>query len=139
MIKHHEALIFTMVLVAAADRQMSDSELQAIGDQIDHLPIFKEFDFNRLGDVSQQCAELMQEEDGLDQAIGMIRGALSGRLRETAYALACEVAAADGEVAQEEIRLLEMLRHGLELDRLIAAGIERGTAARYARPPAESL
>lgn len=137
MINHHEALIFTMVLVAAADRQMSDSELQAIGDQIDHLPIFHEFDFERLGEISQQCAELMQEEDGLDQAIGMIRGALSGRLRETAYALACEVAAADGAVAPEEIRLLEMLRHGLELDRLIAAGIERGTAARYARPPGE--
>jgi hypothetical protein len=33
--------------------------------------------------------------------------------------------------SQEELRLLEMLRHRLQLDRLIAAGIERGSRARH--------
>ena len=33
---------------------------------------------------------------------------------------------------QEELRLLEMLRHRLQIDRLIAAGIERGSRARHA-------
>ncbi len=53
------------------------------------------------------------------------------QLRETAYALACDIAAADQEVPEEEARMLEMIRHRLKIDRLIAAGIERGARARY--------
>jgi hypothetical protein len=52
-------------------------------------------------------------------------------MRETAYALACEIAAADRHIEQEEIRLLEILRHKLDIVRLVAAVIERGVQARY--------
>ena len=31
----------------------------------------------------------------------------------------------------EELRILEMIRHRLTIDRLIAAGIERGARARF--------
>jgi hypothetical protein len=54
-------------------------------------------------------------------------------LRETAYALACDVVAADGRATQEELRLLELLRHRLEVGRLPAAAIERGARARHRR------
>ena len=37
---------------------------------------------------------------------------------------------ADGEASQDELRLLEMLRHRLEIERLVAAAIERGAQAR---------
>jgi hypothetical protein len=53
------------------------------------------------------------------------------RLRETAYLLACEVCAADGDATQEELRFLQDLRIGLEIDRLIAGAIERAAKARY--------
>ena len=46
------------------------------------------------------------------------------------YMLACEVAASDGTLSQQELRLLEMMRHYFELDRLTAAAIERSVAAR---------
>ena len=60
-----------------------------------------------------------------------MRETLPEKLYETAYAIACDVVAADGAAGQEELRLLEMIRHELELDRLIAAGIERGARARH--------
>jgi tellurite resistance protein len=53
-------------------------------------------------------------------------------LRETAYAVACDVAAADGTLAEEEANLLELLRRRLRVDRLVAAAIERATYARHA-------
>ena len=40
--------------------------------------------------------------------------------------MACDIVAVDGEARQEELRWLEMLRHGLEVERLHAAAIERG-------------
>ena len=52
-------------------------------------------------------------------------------LYETAYALSCDVAAADGRIAGQEARMLEEIRDELELDRLHAAAIERGARARH--------
>ena len=57
--------------------------------------------------------------------------ALPERLFETAYALACDVAAADGSLGQGELRLLEEVREELDIDRLHAAAIERGARARH--------
>jgi tellurite resistance protein len=131
MIDHHAALIYTMVLVSAADREMTDAELQTIGDTVRHLPAFADYNLQNLTGTARECAELLNEEDGFEKAIDMIVNGLPARLRETAYALSCDVAASDGKVSQEELRLLEMLRHRLEVGRLPAAAIERGTRARY--------
>jgi tellurite resistance protein len=130
-IDHHTALIFTMVLVSAAEGVMTDAELDTIGLQVRYLPVFRDFDHDNLPDVGRSCAELLRKEDGLDIACDMIVEALSPRLRETAYAVACDVAAADGSIAEEEADLLEFLRRGLGIDRLVAAAIERATRARH--------
>jgi tellurite resistance protein len=128
----HSALIFTMVLIAAAEGDMTDGELGTIGRLVRYLPIFKDFDHDRLTDVGRDCADLLRQEDGLEQALEIITETLPRRLHETAYALACDVAVADGSLAEEELNLLEMLRARLEIDRLTAAAIERATRARHA-------
>ncbi|MGE0724357.1 MAG: tellurite resistance TerB family protein [Alphaproteobacteria bacterium] len=133
MISHQDALIYTMVMVSAADNVMTDNELSTIGEIVSHLPIFRDFDRDQLTETAARCAELLQKEDGLDDALGRIRAALPAKLRETAYALACDVVASDSAASQEELRLLEMMRHRFDIDRLTAAAIERGARARYAR------
>jgi hypothetical protein len=60
-----------------------------------------------------------------------IKAALPARLRETAYAIACDLVAVDGEATQEELQLLELMRERFEIDRLIAVAIERGARARF--------
>jgi tellurite resistance protein len=133
MLDPHGALIYTMVIVSAADRDMTDAELAIIGDIIGHLPVFGDFDRELLPDVLEACTRLLNRENGLEEAFAAIKKALPANLRETAYALACDVAAADGEASQEGLRVLEMMRHRLDIDRLIAAGIERGARARFQR------
>jgi tellurite resistance protein len=132
MISHHAALIYTMVLVSAADRDMTDAEMLSIGDIVLHLPIFRDYDREELLKATGACAELLSDGDGLKKVFKQIKSALPAKLRETAYALACDVAAADGRVTQEEARMLEMIRHELEIGRLPAAAIERGAKARHA-------
>jgi hypothetical protein len=75
----------------------------------------------------------MDRENGLDEALAAIEEALPPKLRETAYAVACDVVAADNQASQEELRLLEILRDHLHIDRLVAVAIERATRARFAR------
>ena len=133
MLDPHGALIYTMVIVSAADRDMTDAELAIIGDIVGHLPAFRGFDRQQLPSVLEACTLLLNRENGLEEAFAAIKKALPANLRETAYAIACDVAAADGEATQEELRVLEMMRHRLAIDRLIAAGIERGARARFQR------
>ncbi len=133
MSDHHTALVYTMVLVSAADRDMTDSELLTIGDTVKHLPVFADYDLNELPKAAQACAEMLGQENGLEAVLGFITGNLPSKLSETAYAIALDVAAADSAVTQEELRLLEMLRHRLQVGRLPAAAIERGTRARNMR------
>jgi tellurite resistance protein len=134
MLSHHAALIYVMVMVSAADRNLTDAELHTIGEIVSFLPIFRDYDPGLLPSTTIACAELLDSEDGLDHALSVIKATLPVRLRETAYALACDVAASDGEAHQEVLRLLEMIRHRLDIDRLIAAAIERGARARFIRP-----
>ena len=133
MISHHAALIYTMVLVSAADRDMTDAELRTIGEITGGLPVFRDYNRELLPETAAGCAELLDDESGLERALDLIHAALPERLRETAYALACDIAAADDVVSREEMRMLEMLRHRLSLDRLAAAAIERGARARFAK------
>ena len=133
MIDQHSALIYTMVLVSASDSDMTDAELNMIGDIVQRLPAFEGFDAMLLPAVASMCVDLLSGENGLDHTLEVITGALPERLRETAYALACDIVAADGEASQEELRVLELLRHRMEMERLVAAGIERGARARFAR------
>ena len=109
-ISHQTAIIYAMVLVSASDAKMTDSEFLAIGDVITHFPVFQDFSRDRLMIVAEECAAILTEAEGLDAVLGLIEEGVPDRLRETAYAAAVEVAAADEIVNQEELRILERLR-----------------------------
>ncbi len=126
----HEALIFAMVTLSAADTRMTDREIAKIGDVVRTMPIFAGFNPERLVPTAEACGALLHEEDGLDRILDIVAG-LPTRLHETAYALAVEVAAADLHVEQEELRFLQMLRDRLDLDKLVIAAIERSARVRY--------
>ena len=126
-----KALIYIMVVTAAADREMTDRELKRIGDQVRNLPVFAGFDEGELVASAEECAFRLGQEGGLDGFLDTIVGALPSSLVETGYALACEIAAADLQVPQEEARLLRILRDRLGIDRLVATAIERAVKARH--------
>lgn len=126
-----EALVGSMVVMSACDRQMSDAELNTMSRLVKELPAFSDFDPSGIETVTEIVLGLLEDTDGLEEAITLIRDALPPRLRETAYLLACEVAAADGDATQDELRFLQDFRIGLEIDRLIAGAIERAAKARF--------
>jgi tellurite resistance protein len=129
-LNHHVALIYVMVTMSAVDRTMTDAELARIGEIVSHLPIFRGFAQENLVKTAEACGEILSAAGGLDHVLLLIRSNLPKKLRETAYAVALEVAAADLDVKEEETRLLEMLRDTLEIDKLTATAIERGIRAR---------
>jgi tellurite resistance protein len=128
-----DALVALMVTVSMSDENIRTAELVAIEQQVNHLPVFSDYDTDSMREVAQTVYRLMEEEDGLDTLFAMVRAGLPERLYETAYALACDVASADGRLGQVELRMLEEIRDELDIDRLHAAAIERGARARHIR------
>lgn len=132
MLSKHQALIYTMVSMAAADSEMSESEMLKIKEIVAYLPVFEGYEQSEIAKDAGAVAEMLMDVDGFDKILDLVHECLPVNLRETAYALAVEVAAADLVAVEEELNLLQMIRHALEIDRLIASGIERGARARYA-------
>ena len=126
-----DCLVALMVALSASDGNVRTAELVKIQSNVNMLPVFAQFDIDRMNVISQIVFDLFEQEDGLDAFFGLIRENLPQRLWETGYALACDVAAADGKIPEAELRLLEEMRHELSIDRLHAAAIERGARARH--------
>lgn len=131
MLSAQDCLVAMMVAVSASDENIRTVELVKIQASVNLLPVFAGYDTDRLNVVSRTVFDLFDQEDGLDALFGLIRDNLPERLFETAYALACDVAAADGTLAEPELRLLAEMRYELNIDRLHAAAIERGARARH--------
>jgi tellurite resistance protein len=128
-----DCLVALMIAVSASDEDLRTAELVKIDTAVNNLPVFAQYDTDRVRVMASLVFDLFEQEDGLDALFGLLRENLPERLFETAYALSCDVAAADGTLRETELRLLEEIRYELSLDRLHAAAIERGARARHMR------
>ena len=126
-----DCIVAMMMAIAISDSNIRTAELVKIQSAVNNLPVFAEYDIDRLNIISQTVFDLFEQEDGLDALFGLVRNHLPSELNETVYALCCDVAAADGLIFEPELRLLEEIRYELNIDRLHAAAIERGSRARH--------
>ncbi len=126
-----DALAALMIAVSASDADIRTAELIKINNMINNLPVFADYDTDHLSRLTQMVFDLFEQEDGLEALFGLLRECLPEKLNETAYAMACDVAAADGAIRDNEARMLEEIRYELNIDRLHAAAIERGSRARH--------
>ena len=125
-----DALVHLMVLTASSDAGVSDRELGLIGSLISRSPVFDGYAADRLAGAANTCVDRINGTDGLEGVLDAAVAALPPRLQDTAYALAVEVAVVDLQLPQEELRLLEMIRDRLQIDRLMTAAIEAAARAR---------
>jgi tellurite resistance protein len=130
-ISTEQALIYVMVMMTGVEGKVKGEELAEMELLVRTLPAFRNLDRNRLTTIVQECGDMLQVKDGMQTVIALVNDQLPPRLKETAYALAVEVAAADLAVGKEELRFLAILRDGLGLDKLTTAAIEKSAIARY--------
>lgn len=129
-----EALIYIMVVSAAADRTLSEGEIERIDGLVARLPVFASFERTRLPELANAALDLTQSADDLTEVLATVFADFPERLHDTAYALAVELVAVDLDIRQEELRWLEMLSDYLGLEKLVVAAIERAARARLKRP-----
>ncbi|APH73450.1 tellurite resistance TerB family protein [Aquibium oceanicum] len=126
-----EALVHIMVAVSASDSNMTDRELAKMGTVVRTMPVFVDFEPESLLDVARRSHQVLQQDETLNDIVASIVEAIPARLRDTAYSVAVEIAAADRRVRPEELRILQILRGHLGIDTLTAAAIERAAVIRH--------
>lgn len=131
MLTPREALVYAMVIAAEADHEIADAEIDIIGDLVNHLPAFAGLDRATMTEMATSCSERIAREGGVDRLFTEIREALSPTLRETAYALVCDVIAVDRRLNRDEMRILERIRAELEIDPVVARSVERVAELRF--------
>ena len=127
----YEGMIYLMVIMSAADKDMNDAELARMGRLVQYLPVFEDYDENELIGAATRCSNILAGDRGLEDVLQIIQISIPDRLYDTAYAIAVEMASADLSVKAEEIRMLQLVRDRLDLDKLTCAAIERSAIARY--------
>lgn len=126
-----DCLVAVMIATSASDLDVGTAELMSIQRIVNHMPIFADYDLDHVAVISDAVFSMLEEEDGLDSLFGIVKGYLPLKLYDTAYALACDIAAADGRLDQAELELLAEMRYQLDISRLHAAAIETGARARH--------
>ncbi len=126
-----EALIYAMVTTAASDRTISDVEIARMQSMVQELPALRGLDGAWFSREAQECGRILTRPGGVDNVVRLIAQALTGELRETAFALAAEVAASDLAIKDGERDFLALLREGLQLDDLVSAALQRSAHVRH--------
>lgn len=127
------ALVYLMIVVAGADRDLQETEINRIGQIVRRYPVFEGYNAESLLPSLRDCASILGRDDGLQTIFGLIASAVGPQWAETGYCIACDVAAADGGLRADERKVLDSVRATLGVERLAAAAIERATAARWKR------
>ena len=135
MLSPEAALIYAMVVAAGSDREIAPEDVGIIGDLVGHLPLFCGIDRGQVSELAKRCSGQLARPGGIEQLYGQIRDALSGRLREAAYALSCDVIALCRP--QQDGHSLERIRTQLEVEPTAAQSIERAASVRC-RPSGET-
>ena len=78
--QEHQALIYVMVLMSAADNDITDKELFTIGEIVKTLPVFGGLDIEKLPDTAEACADLLSKDNGLESVLKFIADKLPARL-----------------------------------------------------------
>lgn len=118
-------LLYLLMPVAAADGTVEQSEIDAFHKLIGH-EVTKDGDWQYLEAV---LAALMRDTNVAVQALPAMTKHITARTRDSVFHLLVHIAAADGEIAPEEFKVLRKIARALELDADAAERILRDDAA----------
>lgn len=102
------------LIAVAADGYMTDSEAQVISSTLSRMQLFRSYP----GDVMRRMIDKLLgilQRDGIEVLFNAALATLPNELKDTVFAVATDIVLADGEVTEEEEKLLNDLYRALEI------------------------
>lgn len=109
-----EAFAAIALIAVAADGYMTDSEAQAISTTLSRMQLFRSYPGDVMRKMIDRLLGILQRE-GIEVLFNAAITTLPDELKETSFAVATDIVLADGEVTEEEEKLLNDLYRALEI------------------------
>ena len=77
-----DSLVAIMIAISMSDENVKTSELITIQQVVNHLPIFSNYNPDRISHVATITFQLFEEEDGLDSFFELVKDSLPKKLYE---------------------------------------------------------
>lgn len=107
-----ESFASIALAAVAADGMITNEEVQGLVTSLVRMKTYAGYNGNQMGAMLNKIAGIMQKQ-GLDALLTMSKETLPQDMRETAFAVATDLALADGEIADREKDILTRIQQGL--------------------------
>ena len=107
-----EAFASFALAAIAADGVITEEEANGLVVGLVRMKLYAGYNGNQLGAMLNKLVNIIRKQ-GLDALVNQAKEGLPQELRETAFAVACDLALADGEIAEEEKKILTKIQTSL--------------------------
>ncbi|HOU93469.1 MAG TPA: tellurite resistance TerB family protein [Polyangiaceae bacterium] len=125
-------LIHAMFLMAGADGNFDDEEIQVIMAAANSLPEFKATTQQEWQNMVGEAKKIARKYENPQAAVAALSQISSAVIKQKAFLMAAEIALSSGDVDEDEDAMLESMQRVLGLDDAMAKTIINVLAIKYA-------
>ncbi len=107
-----ESFASIVLATVAADGVINEEEAQGLVVGLVRMKLYSGYSANQMGTMLNKLVGIIKKQ-GLDALVTMAKEGLPADMRETAFAVAADLALADGEIATQEKDILTKVQQGL--------------------------
>ena len=107
-----EAFAAIPLAAIAADGVITEEEANGLIVSIIRMKLYRGYDGRQLGNILNKDVNIIKKQ-GLDALVNMAKDSIPADLKTTAFAIAADLALADGEIAKEEKDILTKIHVAL--------------------------
>jgi tellurite resistance protein len=107
-----EAFAAVSLVSVAADGVITEEEARGLFVQLYRMKMFSGYSDNQMSSMLNKLINIIKKQ-GLEALVIMSKESLPENLKDTAFAVATDLALADGEIAEEEKKLLTKIQQSL--------------------------
>lgn len=107
-----EAFAAVSLVTIAADGVITEEEVRSMFVHLYRMKMFAGFNDKQFSNMLSKLANIVRKQ-GLEALVAMSRESLPENLKATAFAVATDLALADGDIAEEEKKLLTKVQQSL--------------------------
>ncbi len=125
-------LIHAMFLMAGADGNFDDEEVQVIMAAANSLPEFKATTQQEWQNMVGEAKKIARKYENPQAAVAALSSISSAAIKQKAFVMAAEIALSSGDVDEDEDAMLESMQRVLGLDDATAKTVINVLAMKYA-------
>lgn len=107
-----EAFVAVSLVSVAADGVITEEEARGLFVQLYRMKMFSGYNDNQMSSMFNKLINIIKKK-GMDSLVVMAKESLPEDMKATAFAVATDLALADGEIAEEEKMLLTKIQQSL--------------------------